>query len=474
MAKATVTKERKEQLINEMCAYFKEHKITHGRKGVETMVNTWARQKSGLIRMLSKHPDWDEERLVIPTITTLRNNSGANDVREPATEIIRIILNYIRNQPGCCGYDYYLDDSLRDSIDRMKSYYTDDETVIQYLTPIAMLNIVRRMHSVKIVDENMMNAMARIGLDFKVGQKVSRAVNKVVTEYFLKHIDLSMGEDYVIAAYNKHFASLSDALATKDLTTTAFLSVHPLDYINMANGNSWDSCQIVRPKDDGGSFRAGTLSYMGDKVSAVFYTVSPNTKFDQPLYSIPKVSRMMIHYTGGVMVQGRLYPQSDSGYSNLIETYRNCVKNIIAVCEGVSNNSWTSEILIPAWSGRVRVTTSKVAKHYPDYHFSKFQCHYTAITGIQAEKNTNSISIGSVGKCIRCGEDLSRKDELLCYHCLNERNRCRFCNTPIMDEDTFRITGEDGWVRYVCEDCYNERTTLVAHPAPASDIHCPF
>ena len=242
----------------------------------------------------------------------------------------------------------------------------------------------------------------------------------------------------------------------------------------MANGNSWDSCQIVRPKDDGGSFRAGTLSYMGDKVSAVFYTVSPNTKFDQPLYSIPKVSRMMIHYTGGVMVQGRLYPQSDSGYSNLIETYRNCVKNIIAVCEGVSNNSWTSEVLIPARSGRVKVTTSKVAKHYPDYRFSKFQCHYTAITGIQAEKNTNSISIGSVGKCIRCGEDLSRKDELLCYHCLNERNRCNFCSAPIMEESTFMATNENGREIYLCEDCYNARMTPAANPNPAPDVHCPF
>ena len=201
MAKATVTKERKEQLINEMCAYFKERKITHGRKGVETMVNTWARQKSGLIRMLRKHPDWDEERLVIPTITTLRNNGGANEVMEPATKIIRIILNYIRNQPGCCGYNYYLDDPLIDNIDRMRSYCTDDETVIQYLTPISMLIIVSRMHSVKIVDENMMNVMARIDLDFKVGQKVSRAVNKVITDYFLKYIDLSTGGDFVGAAY---------------------------------------------------------------------------------------------------------------------------------------------------------------------------------------------------------------------------------------------------------------------------------
>lgn len=110
------------------------------------------------------------------------------------------------------------------------------------------------------------------------GQKTSRIIGKLCRSFGVD------GHE----RYNAVFAQLSDSLNPLQMLKTALLSLHPCDFLEMSNkDNTWTSCHNL----ESGSYQAGTLSYMTDDVSMIFFTVDPEVK--DHYYRAPRRSRQM-------------------------------------------------------------------------------------------------------------------------------------------------------------------------------------
>ena len=121
------------------------------------------------------------------------------------------------------------------------------------------------------------------------GQKTSRVINKL-----LAYIGVGKHPEY-----NREFAKYADALNPLKITRHTILSVNPLDYLTMSFGNSWASCHTIdkqnkrnMPNSYQGMYSSGTISYMLDSPSMVFYTV--DASYDgNDFWHEPKINRQM-------------------------------------------------------------------------------------------------------------------------------------------------------------------------------------
>ena len=114
------------------------------------------------------------------------------------------------------------------------------------------------------------------------------------------------------------------------------LSVNPLDYLTMSFGNSWASCHTIdkqnkreMPNSYQGMYSSGTISYMLDSPSMVFYTV--DASYDgNDFWHEPKINRQMYHWGEDKLIQGRLYPQDNDGCSTGYTAFRAIVQKIMS------------------------------------------------------------------------------------------------------------------------------------------------
>lgn len=251
-----------------------------------------------------------------------------------------------------------------------------------------------RYISTPVLDEyhvSVLNSRA----DYKLasGMKTSRAFNRICTYYKLNEK----------AEYNKLFAQYSDMVNVGMRKLKFFISVNPLDYLTMSFGNSWASCHTIdrnnrrgMPNAYSGGYCGGTLSYMLDKTSIITYVHS----------SIPedveegKIYRNMFHYGGGVLIQGRVYPQGNDGNTDLYKVFRGFVQKEFASLLNLNANIWVRK------SGSVSSCVNSSGVHYRDYTcFSSCNVSYPKERG---DTITNwVVNIGHDGICPHCGEEYS-------------------------------------------------------------------
>lgn len=207
------------------------------------------------------------------------------------------------------------------------------------------------------------------------GQKTSRIIGKLCHKFGLDSC----------AWYNNVYAQLSDALNPLQIQKTAVLSVHPCDFLEMSSkSNTWTSCHNIL----NGGYQAGTLSYMIDDVSMIFFTVDVEVK--DHFYRAPRRTRQMFFYEDNCLYQSRLYPD----YSDeLMEQNRRLVHKILATCLGVPN-LWILK------TKRDKISESCVSVHnsaqYPDYVYHG---------NLSILKGTNKIAkmfIGGKPICVCC------------------------------------------------------------------------
>lgn len=87
--------------------------------------------------------------------------------------------------------------------------------------------------------------------------------------------------------------------------------------------NTWSSCHCL----EGGGYRGGCQSYMGDAVSMIFFTVSD--EYTQDFHTAPRITREIFCYKDDVLLQSRLYPTDLEDQKTL---YRSIVQQAIATC----------------------------------------------------------------------------------------------------------------------------------------------
>lgn len=242
----------------------------------------------------------------------------------------------------------------------------------------------------------------------KAGQKMSRAVGKILR---------ILGVDK-LENYNKEFAKFSDAINPLKIKRHTIISVHPVDYFTMSFGNSWSSCQTIDKQNQrridadhqwGGMSSSGTMSYMLDGTSSIFYTVDASYNGNQ--YELEsKINRCMFHYYDNRLVQGRIYPQSnDEGANDLYKDIREIVQKLFADMLEVPN-FWTNKGGIGACCDAIL----SYGTHYRDYE-NFGTCNISTLK--DDRDNHEYIEIGHYPICPCCGKEHTRTRNIECSRC---------------------------------------------------------
>ena len=273
------------------------------------------------------------------------------------------------------------------------------------------------------------------------------------------------GEEYKAKEYTiseAEFAKYADALNPTVFASKCVLSVDPVDYLLMSNGNSWSSCYCINSswngENYGGQYSCGTWSYMTDGVTMILYTVSKDVWNNYA--EVPKVNRQLIMYdNAGYMTNSRLYPQSnDSTNAKAVyDSIRNCSQKMIAETFGLPNfwlkRDGTEFSISYDFAGyndlsyfndKIVSSENKTANEasYTDKETKK-------VVKIAAKKREKSV--GGKALCPCCGDELDER--YICNSCTeDEYVICEDCGSRI------NIRGGDCYLEYngeyYCEDCY--------------------
>lgn len=414
-----------ENIISDVEACLDGYKWAYSHEQVIKMVDRWLEEKSGVIEVLRKHPQWNEDAMAVVF--------DYDSIRE--TDFFK--------------YDSALN-SLRSTYVSNGASYSEVES-FDYITS-------RWKVCHQFVTDEIKEYFKAHGVNAAVGTKVSRVLGRYFRDIGLDKMD----------NYNRNYAILSDAINPLKITRFSLLSVHPCDYLNMSNGAGWDSCHSIQ--GSGGCHTAGTLSYMGDACSIIFYTVDKSYDGEaRYFWREDKVNRQVYAYHKNMLLQSRLYP--DYGDLDNCTNFRNAVQKIFADALGVPNYWTLTDGAQNIFDKGVR--TSSESSHYKDYEFDQYRPSLSILKGAEPEE----FYIGSQAYCIDCGEPLDENDTLNCcgrykcascgeyvdgyahigdeIYCRDCTIECDHCGRPHLQNETYESM-INGHTRHACPSCVEQ------------------
>ena len=481
-----------DKITDQICSVLSQHDIPYGWDIVRNnIVDEWYARKSGLIDLLSRHPNWDDECLAIVWEQDYQRELDEDAFCTAYSYIYKQIIDnlfygkkmedvrlHIRTAEENRNLTYSglitLDDSgwfdftgFREDILSSDSFMDPDTGEVKEL-PFPWHRLDRSIAITSFVNAEFQQMFAKQGIKTQIGEKMSRAFGKLFRKWGVTNwVDIT-GKNM----YEYYFAKLADALNPLSITRHTVLSVHPCDYLLMSNGTGWRSCHNI----DDGCCCAGTWSYMLDDLSMIFYTVDASfDNCDKNIYTAKKIMRQMFFYKQGLLHQSRLYPQDSDGDKITNDTFRSAVQEVIAFCED-EPNLWR---LITGNAGREYCRTARGALQYPDYEYEYCNLSTTSllkafgdnipdeiyigappVCPVTGKEYDNEGAMGDMIRCFKCGrwEVVNFCYELpdgdyVCEDCYNEYYTTCKCCEEVCDIDDCYITADGD---YVCEDCYNE------------------
>lgn len=449
--------EKRTELIEEMTVLLKEYDYHPTEKGLNAIIDEWSINKADIIRLFEKHPNYNGKYQIAFDADYDR------ELNHDAIQKFREYLNkyLVANEIHMDGYSYSELYKLKNKFERINDYM---EVLNNMNLGVAKLNekcieyYALEYDRLKILYDKMADHIRSINYrtygdyvfesdvwystilkftylldllddiseplatkDFadKIndsypavkavkGQKVSRIVNKVCSLLGIDKYD----------DYNKEFAKFSDAVNPLSIKRHTVLSCHPIDYLTMSFGNSWTSCHTIdktnkrdMPNSYRGEYSGGTMSYMLDGSSVVFYTVDAKYTGNQ-LELEPKINRNMFHIGENKIIQARVYPQSNDYTDGIYTKIRNIVQKVIADCMGKPN----------LWKLRKGIeecaeVTDTIGVHYKDYlSFDSCNVSYLKLDD-SGSVNTTKIKIGHNPICPCCGKTHDSEENIECYDC---------------------------------------------------------
>ena len=288
----------RQELINQMERIFYHLGYKYSEDALNKILTEWFNNKKDLIELMSKHPNYVPGKFYI--------QFDCDFSRDINTENLGILYNSWYIDPSADIREEFLHKGNEVYQKRLDI----EKNVFMPSTFVEFLNFLQT-YSMPAVDENFISEIEplieRYGLDIKIaeGMKTSRAINKFC---------VALGLDKM-SNYNKIFAVYADALSPLKVKRHTVISCNPIDYLLMSNGNSWTSCHTINKfskseNNYGGCCASGTISYMLDGTSMVYYEVSADYEGNE-IEMEPKIMRQMFHFGQHALVQGRLYPQSN-------------------------------------------------------------------------------------------------------------------------------------------------------------------
>ena len=400
-----------------------KYEKSFSEEGVLANLNAWLNAKTPLIELLRRHPNWNEEAKAV----VLEFKEGRGIERDVVDEIAFNLLT--------------LADEVIPVENRNAFYTAFNAAIGEYSDTLSesRLEIIRQTGGIKCA----------------TGQKTSRIIGKLCRKFGME----------AHASYNNMYASLSDALNPLQIAKTAVLSVHPCDFLEMSSkSNSWTSCHNLND----GSYQGGTLSYMIDDVTMIFFTVDPDVT--DHYYRAPRRTRQLFFYKENCLYQSRLYPGE---VADVITQNREIVHKILATCLGVPN-LWVLK------SKRNEVDCCESAEEsaqYADYDY------YGNLSFIKGTEHISHMVIGAKPICVCCGSLFNPRRSIKCncadtvvctdcgrtvpinqarydaeaYHCHACLHICSACGRVTRDT-MYPAFDRRGNMIEVCLDCYNAST----------------
>lgn len=414
-----ITNEERNYLKDKLIELLEEYDYKWTDAALEEIIDTWEENKGDLIKAFKTHPNYIEGKFMIAFDTDYDRAIDTNAVRSfsdwlTTEHVLASMLQHRseeitkRTIQDCCAYLpsslwYFLKD-----LDRYASRTISEETA-------DLLNrIIPEAHA-------------------HPGQKTTRVINKICKYIGYDKVD----------GYNREFAKYADALTPLKITRHTILSLHPLDYLTMSFGNSWLSCHTIdktnkrdMPNGYQGAYSSGTMSYLLDESSFVFYTVESGYN-GTDYFTQPKVTRQMFHYGHEKLVQGRLYPANGYGAEDIYKQYRNVVQEIIAQVFNLPN----------LWTLKRNFNSSEYiysqGTHYRDYaHFG--ECTISLLKG---SENYERMIVGHTPICVECGCTHCEEDIINCCS-RNGSYKCADCGEWLDEDDVRWVDGQP-----YCYDC---------------------
>ena len=411
-----LTMEIEKAIISEMEDELLDRNYDCSTRALNKIVDTWFERKHDLIELLSKHPLWNPEKFMIQFDTDLE--------REIETHKVNRFVSWLRDNVGG-NYNWN------------SSYQTDNYYVCNFIASIDT-QFFDDTYKERIDDVNSYNKNYKL----RTNMKASKAIGKICREE---------GWDK-LPDFNKEYAAVCDALNPLKVTRHTVISLHPVDFLLMSNGNSWSSCHYIDWADeDPGCYSAGTISYMLDRHSFLFYTVDASYNGDE-IERHKKLQRQVFGYNDEVLAQLRLYPQScDSGAEHVYDNIRAIVQKVVAECLDKPNYWMKSKKDVEEVCRK-----GAGAQCYPDWRKCNpggEHCSISTLKDRENGKEDREIVFGARPICIECGCEHTTENNINC--CNSVYYECEDCGCRIHEDDVYWYNDRaycGDCVTY-CEDC---------------------
>lgn len=372
------------------CDVMHKYQKAFSMDGVRANLAAWQTAKSGLLSLLRRHPDWNEQELAI-----IFRFSEGRDIDHDVVDECRFEMLDLAGEA--------------------------EMTEAQRVDFTVALNAAAEDYSRTPSENSLEIIRARGGIKCAAGQKASRIINKLCVQFGVARL----------TRYNSVFARLADSLNPVTIPKTGVLSIHPCDFLEMSNrDNAWHSCHCLAD----GRWQAGCLSYMGDAVSVVFFTVDENVT--EQFHKVPRITREIFCYNEGTLLQSRIYPSDDDDQRTL---HRSLIQKAIADCLGVSN-LWTTNKKLNEIRGYMLTTTG--SQHYTDYYNG-----YAILSLLKGTEEHGTLQIGSRAYCTCCGHPLDNKSTLQCSSC-ESLIICKECGETVAMRNAQHVDG--AWYCRAC------------------------
>lgn len=351
---------------------FKDHGYTHATyDGVMAWLKKWNKAKGWLASTLRHHHGWDEKNLCVSDIFEEKRISTADKRLEALSNFSSKVYNAINDKTL-----YYI----------LTSFEAKECASMKSVTK-------------KFKDRVEESALGQLGAKVSVGAKLTRAIRQLCVV-----AGVDKREDF-----EKWFAALSDEFSDVTVKRRYCLSINPIDFLLMSNGNSWSSCHFLQYGNSAKCYQAGTMSYPMDMVTMIFFTID-NIKGEGEYCELPKLHRQLFMYSDKFLLQSRLYPTyTDKDYSSLT---RKTVQDIMQECDGCQDVAdYWGDTTFNAHSCSMRCFThAPKIMHYPDYVY-EYNINITPKSGVSIpryDEIVNKFELPEIGGkivCPSCGKE---------------------------------------------------------------------
>lgn len=389
-----------EMIISEMIDLYNTYDYHPTQFGVGKQVETWRAKKAGLIELFKVNKDYNGRYQIV-----FKQSLPRQIEESPVREFFSIWRDWsIEKVREFGGEDWWFYSGSAKENQLLWGWVFKDAKQIEIFKAIDWITSLWQY--AREIDAQSAEALNNFCPSLRVhsGQKATRVIGKMCK---------ASGFDQ-IPDYNRLYATLTDALSPGRFKATIVISCHPVDYLTSAFGNSWTTCATLDKKNKRGYtgdhiYRGlssgGNGSYMEDGTTFVFYILKGDYNGNTPELE-PKIYRNLFHFNGNTLIQGRVYPKSKDGATNLYKEFREIVMETL-----FPEAKWTTEIGYEYCSE----TTITRGCHFADY-LQFDDCNVSYMEG----KEHSKVVIGAKHHCPSCGYLTNHKENIECEDCANK------------------------------------------------------